>query len=124
MCDIDLFKKVNDRYSHTVGDKVLKRMAGIMKDAARTTDLVIRYGGEEFLLILPDTDRTGAAVVTERIRTRVSAHEWSDIAEGLSLTLSIGVSELGPNDDGAALIAASDAKLYEAKRAGRDRVVA
>lgn len=124
MCDIDHFKAVNDRHSHAVGDEVLRQIAGILRETARATDIVARYGGEEFVLILPDTDVSGAEILTERLRASVAQHPWDRLAQGLRITLSIGVAELEPNASASALMAAADARLYEAKRAGRDRVMA
>ena len=124
MCDIDHFKEINDRFSHSVGDEVLKRIAILLRESARVTDVISRYGGEEFLLILPDTDLSGAERFTERLRARVADFPWEDIAGGLRVTLSIGVALLDDTMDGPSLLSAADERLYRAKRDGRDRVVA
>lgn len=123
MCDVDHFKEINDRHSHAVGDEVLKAIARIFRETARVTDILARFGGEEFLLILPETDLAGAEALAERIRTAVATYNWSGIAPGLRVTLSIGVAELLETMDSSALLAAADARLYAAKRSGRDRVV-
>ncbi len=126
MCDIDHFKSVNDRFSHAVGDEVLRRIGGIFRAVIRMTDVATRYGGEEFVLLLPDTDLEGATALAGRLRDAVVAHPWHELADGLSVTMSIGLALL-PADgesDGDRLIAAADSRLYEAKRAGRDRVIA
>jgi diguanylate cyclase (GGDEF)-like protein len=123
MCDVDHFKDINDRHTHTVGDEVLRTIARVFRDTARGTDILARFGGEEFLLILPETDLAGAEALAERIRTAVADHEWSEIAPELRVTMSIGVAELLETMDSSALLAAADARLYAAKRSGRDRVV-
>jgi diguanylate cyclase (GGDEF)-like protein len=124
MCDIDHFKAINDRYSHALGDEVLRITASILRETTRLADVVSRYGGEEFFLILPETELDGATVLADRIRTSISDYPWSDLAEGLKVTISIGVAEL--RQDGAVdrLMADADARLYAAKQAGRDCVVA
>ena len=123
MCDIDHFKEVNDRFSHALGDEVLRRLADLVRNAARLSDTVARFGGEEFVLIFPDTDRLGAEIMAERLRTLVAEHDWGALQPGLQITLSIGVAELDDSMDARTLLAIADARLYDAKRAGRDRVV-
>jgi diguanylate cyclase len=124
MCDIDHFKAVNDRFSHAVGDEVLRQLSRIFQESARASDIIVRFGGEEFLLVLPDTEVAGAVVLTERVRKRVAEHDWDAFAPGLRVTLSIGVAQLGESGDAGRLIAAADERLYAAKQAGRNRVVA
>jgi diguanylate cyclase (GGDEF)-like protein len=124
MCDIDHFKDINDSFfTHSVGDAVLRRIAAILRESIRITDIVGRYGGDEFTLILTDTDLQGGVALAERLREAAASCPWSLIAPGLSVTLSMGVAELGSGGDVQSLIAAADARLYDAKRAGRDRVV-
>jgi diguanylate cyclase (GGDEF)-like protein/PAS domain S-box-containing protein len=121
MVDVDHFKSFNDTWGHPAGDRVLMRVADVLRESARDTDLVARYGGEEFALVLPATDRGGAAVVADRVRAAVAA------ITGLErrVTVSVGVATLvAAHPDPAALLAAADAALYAAKHAGRDRVVA
>lgn len=121
MADVDLFKRYNDAYGHPAGDVVLKRVATIMREASRDVDLVARYGGEEFLVMMPETRAAGGMDVAERIRARLATEQWG---EG-TVTISLGVAEFPAHGDTPdALIAASDAALYQAKRAGGDRVVA
>ncbi len=124
MCDIDRFKAINDRLSHAAGDEVLRRVGEIFRATVRMSDIATRYGGEEFLVILPDTDIAGAELLAERLREAISTHSWDEIDPDLFVTLSIGIAKLelpaGPDD----LIALADERLYEAKRAGRNRVVA
>jgi diguanylate cyclase (GGDEF)-like protein len=125
--DIDHFKLVNDTYGHQVGDKVLAGVAKVLSGRMRPTDITARYGGEEFVLLLPGTDAAGAAVVAERLRARLaeSAH---DIGAGsaLRVTASAGHATLRPPSNAAAdmLVTAADVALYEAKRKGRNCVVA
>jgi diguanylate cyclase len=123
MCDIDHFKSVNDDYSHAFGDDVLRRIAKVFLNTARESDTVSRYGGEEFLVILPDTDLAGAEVLAERIRAAVSELVFGEMAPGLRVTMSIGIAQLAPGRDERELLAEADARLYEAKRSGRDRIV-
>jgi diguanylate cyclase (GGDEF)-like protein len=124
LLDIDLFKKVNDRFGHPCGDAVLKAVAGGLTAAVRKADLVARYGGEEFCCVLPETDLTGARVVAEKVREAVAAQEIEWEGQPVPVTISVGVAEAGPETSSAAeLVARADARLYEAKRAGRNRVV-
>jgi diguanylate cyclase (GGDEF)-like protein len=123
MCDIDHFKSVNDDYSHAFGDDVLRRIAKVFLSTARESDTVSRYGGEEFLVILPDTDLAGAEVLAERIRAAVSELVFGEVAPGLRVSMSIGIAQLTPGRDERELLAEADARLYEAKRSGRDRIV-
>lgn len=121
MIDIDHFKAVNDRYGHPVGDTVLRAVADICKISLRTCDVVGRYGGEEFVLMLPETGGDGAARVAERIRRQVADMRPSGIDR--PPTVSAGIATLNTGIfDLAAMIAAADRALYRAKRAGRDRV--
>jgi diguanylate cyclase (GGDEF)-like protein len=122
LADLDHFKRINDRFGHAVGDQVLVALAGILRDNTRHADLVARMGGEEFLLVLPDTPTERAREVCERLRQRVAAWDWERIAPGLDVTLSVGLTA-APPFDAAALTARADAALYRAKAAGRDRVV-
>jgi diguanylate cyclase (GGDEF)-like protein len=120
MADVDHFKAYNDEFGHPAGDDVLKRVATLMRESTRTIDCVGRYGGEEFALLLPETDIAGAMEVAERIRGRVEREQFPNRA----ITLSIGVAEF-PNyaDTPESIIAVADGALYQAKRAGRNQVV-
>ncbi|MDE2234225.1 MAG: diguanylate cyclase [Gammaproteobacteria bacterium] len=122
MGDIDHFKVVNDRFSHMVGDDVLRVMANILRAQCRSIDIIARYGGEEFLLCFPETSRENAAAVCEKIRRQVEAYEWQRLEQGLKVTISFGVAAAPPGYTVDALIAAADEKLYEAKHSGRNRV--
>lgn len=124
MADIDHFKIVNDRFSHMVGDDVLRVMANILRAQCRSIDVIARYGGEEFLLCFPETSRSNAAAVCEKIRRQVETYAWEKIQPGLKVTMSFGVAAAPPTYEMDALIATADEKLYEAKHSGRNRVCA
>ncbi len=130
LADIDHFKQINDRYSHAVGDEVLRRVAGIMSDRIRKTDMVARYGGEEFLLCFPDTSAEFAEHICGQIRLAVEKADWStvfDHIEGprgpVSLTVSFGIAEVGQDARRATILSEADTRLYTAKRKGRNRIV-
>jgi len=124
MIDLDHFKQCNDAYGHLVGDIVLKEIAKIMKDFVRQVDLIGRYGGEEFVLALPDTDRNSAIAVAERIRQEVERHKFKAYDETIAMTISAGVATYPDNgDDVQVLIDKADQALYRAKEEGRNRVV-
>lgn len=120
MFDIDHFKKVNDRYGHSVGDKVLQQLVRLVKGLIRQSDLLIRWGGEEFLLLLPATEAQQAGRFAERVREEVENGVF-DAAEGL--TISLGVTQLHENDTTDEMLRRVDNALYQAKRDGRNRVV-
>jgi diguanylate cyclase (GGDEF)-like protein len=125
MCDIDRFKAVNDNYGHQAGDAVLKEFARLLKDEAREIDRVGRYGGEEFLLILPGTVLDAAVTFAERLREKVENHTFSYEGGTLRRTMSCGVAA-APHPrvkDQEALVRAADDALYVAKETGRNRVV-
>jgi diguanylate cyclase (GGDEF)-like protein len=122
--DIDHFKRVNDRYGHQAGDRVLTRIARLLSRMSRSVDTVARIGGEEFAIILPETDRGGAAVLAERIRAAAADMPFHACGRPISLTISIGVATSG-NDDAdsiTALLGIADRRLYVAKKRGRNRV--
>ncbi|MEJ2688141.1 MAG: diguanylate cyclase [Gammaproteobacteria bacterium] len=124
MIDIDHFKAVNDRYGHLVGDRVIKTLARLFKDRLRRTDVVGRYGGEEFAVVFPDTDRDAAWRVLEGIRKGFSHVHHRSGASRFTVTFSAGVSTYPDSSDAETLLRAADVALYEAKRAGRNRLVA
>jgi diguanylate cyclase (GGDEF)-like protein len=125
LMDIDHFKKVNDTYGHPEGDKVLKGVAAVLRKGIRAVDFVARYGGEEFAVIMEGTDRKGAMIKAERIRTDVKAGQYSSEQGRFSVTISLGIATW-PEDaaDKKELILRSDEALYQAKHEGRDRCVA
>ena len=122
VCDLDHFKRVNDRYGHDVGDRVLERFGELLRELSRDRDVPMRLGGEEFCLVLPDTDRDGALEAAERLRAATAAHMQDLIPE--QITVSVGVAT---NADGTLdahrLLSRADRGLYAAKQAGRDRTV-
>lgn len=124
--DLDHFKRFNDRFGHLAGDRLLAAAAGAMREATRDTDLVARFGGEEFVLLLPATGREEALVCLERVRVAVSAIRLAGVPEGT--TASIGVALYDPTGSPASFSSTSflrqaDGALYQAKRRGRDRIV-
>lgn len=120
--DIDLFKQVNDRHSHKVGDAVLQAVALAMRGQVRQQDLTVRWGGDEFLLVLPGTADRAAVGVLERLVSALRSWDWGAIAPGLSVTLSIGVAQRQLAQDWGGWFDAADAALREAKSSGRDRI--
>jgi diguanylate cyclase (GGDEF)-like protein len=122
--DIDHFKSVNDRFGHGIGDQVLIRVARLLCDVLRSSDTIVRSGGEEFLVLMPHTDAHAAVACCERIRQTVREAEWENVAEGLVVTTSIGVSSTEDPSDLQGLVRLADHRLYDAKHGGRDRVVA
>jgi diguanylate cyclase (GGDEF)-like protein len=124
LADIDHFKRINDRYSHLVGDEVLRRVGALMREVVRDGDVAARYGGEEFALLLDRVDGRQAVEVCERLRTRIATQPWGEIVGGLAVTISLGVAMRRAGDSGEALLGRADGCLYAAKAAGRDRVVA
>jgi diguanylate cyclase len=120
--DIDMFKNVNDTWGHTNGDKVLAICAGIIKHAARKTDLAVRLGGEEFLLLCSNLDLPTAAKVADRVRQSIAATKISLKKSTMSVTVSGGVATYIPGEEMYALITRADAALYRAKTGGRNRI--
>ncbi len=133
-CDIDFFKKVNDRYGHQFGDFILKEIAQILISRVdnikiiarlRKSDVVARYGGEEFVVILPETSKKNALEVAERMRRAIAVHDFQFNGVSISVTMSFGVAEY-PEDssDCDNLVKQADLAMYQAKNSGRNRVVA
>ncbi|MCQ4296462.1 sensor domain-containing diguanylate cyclase [Pseudomonas stutzeri] len=118
--DIDHFKHVNDQYGHDVGDEVLRFLAAEMKECSRPTDVLCRMGGEEFLMLLPETDAIGASIAAERLLARL---RQTPSPTGAPVTASIGIASSGNYATPDATFKAADNALYQAKRSGRDRVV-
>jgi diguanylate cyclase (GGDEF)-like protein len=123
LIDIDHFKQVNDQYGHQVGDRVLKSLARLLRQRLRATDIVGRYGGEEFLIVMPDTRASNAAMVINSLRERFAHIEHQREGDPLRVTFSAGVAEWSTGLDAGALIEKADAALYQAKQNGRNQVV-
>lgn len=119
VCDIDHFKQVNDRFGHPAGDRVLSAVARILQQSVRSRDAVMRWGGEEFVILLDDCPQASAIELGERIRVRVSAHHDAEVGR---ITLSLGLATRAADETMDKLIARADAALYVAKGAGRNRL--
>ena len=122
MLDIDHFKQVNDTHGHSTGDDVLKAVAASIKNQLRNVDMVFRYGGEEFLILLSNTTREAAAMVGERLRLAVQSQEYLADSHMIVLTASLGCSTLLPGESAESLLRRADSALYVAKREGRNRL--
>ena len=126
MLDIDYFKSVNDSHGHDAGDDVLREFCAAHPQVVRSIDLACRYGGEEFVLVMPETDMAVATMVAERLRRRIATEPFviQQGARSLEVTISIGIAALAePTDTAAAMLKRADEALYRAKRDGRNRVV-
>jgi diguanylate cyclase (GGDEF)-like protein len=124
MMDLDKFKQVNDNHGHVVGDKVLHQLGDIIRHSVREEDLVFRYGGEEFAVILPATDGEGAYFVAERIRVATEEAMFEPSSVRLKLTISVGLATCPDASSVHDLVVAADQALYAAKHQGRNRIVA
>ncbi len=123
--DIDHFKRINDTYGHLIGDNVLKMLAKLLQEHIKGKDIAARFGGEEFLLVLPDTALKGAFVLAEQIRLKLKSMRWrTKSGEPMgAITMSLGVAEFRAKDTLDSLIERADAALYQAKSCGRNRTV-
>ena len=122
MVDLDHFKRVNDQFGHPIGDDVIRSTASILLQSCRGGDLVARFGGEEFALLLPGATGTTAIEVAERIRKRVENYDWQQFHPDLKVTCSIGVAEMNQEANATELLNYADQALYQAKEKGRNRV--
>jgi diguanylate cyclase (GGDEF)-like protein len=122
LIDLDWFKKINDRFGHPTGDEVLRTFAITMFANIRGIDKFGRYGGEEFLLILPETSDIAAERTLDRLRMIVADLDWSTISHGMTVTISAGVVALQPNETADSILARADIALYQAKDHGRNRI--
>lgn len=121
--DVDDFKKINDQHGHKAGDVVLKKIVATMLEVNRQTDLVYRFGGEEFVVILNETSLHGATVIADRIREAIAEREVCIGSEYIQVTVSIGATTLKPSDSRDALFQRADKALYQAKDQGKNLVV-
>jgi diguanylate cyclase (GGDEF)-like protein len=132
VADLDYFKRVNDSFGHTIGDEVLAKTAQVLLTCVRDSDVVGRIGGEEFMILCPETNKTQAIMVGERIRKKMENLEWEEIQPGLVMTISIGVGSTEQEEekedvstiDRRRLFDLADKSLYLAKESGRNKVVA
>ena len=122
MLDIDFFKKINDTYGHLAGDFVLKQMADLIQNIIRKSDICGRFGGEEFVIVLPNTKISGAMKLANRIKDAIENKEFEFNGIKIKFTVSIGVTSVGINDSYESLMARVDEALYEAKKKGRNRI--
>ena len=122
LIDLDWFKRINDSYGHPTGDEVLRAFAITMFANIRTVDRFGRYGGEEFLLVLPDTPGDEAARTLDRLRAIIAELDWSAFSPGMQVTISAGVTTLNPNETPDTFLARADSALYAAKARGRNRI--
>jgi diguanylate cyclase len=124
LIDLDLFKQINDKFGHLIGDEVLRTFAISIFANIRGIDKFGRYGGEEFLLVLPDTSHDSATRMLDRLRTIIETLDWSAFSEGLTVTISAGVATLRQSETSESLLARADIALYAAKEHGRNRIAA
>jgi diguanylate cyclase (GGDEF)-like protein len=123
LADLDHFKQVNDRFSHAVGDAVLRQVARLMQATLRGHDRIVRYGGEEFAALLLDVEPAPARAAVERLQEAIRSHDWSGIAAGLAVRISGGLVTVRSGESLDEAVHRADLLLYEAKRTGRDRVL-
>jgi diguanylate cyclase (GGDEF)-like protein len=123
LVDADRFKMVNDEHGHIVGDEMLRHVATLLRNGARSADVVARYGGDEFVILMPETGAPSAAKAAERIRANIESSPLSTPAGQLGVTASLGVSEFSSRcSESSAVLAEADSALYQSKRAGRNAV--
>ncbi|PTS84778.1 hypothetical protein DBR00_02980 [Pseudomonas sp. HMWF032] len=122
MLDLDHFKRVNDQYGHAVGDQVLMAFSELCRQQARSTDLFARFGGEEFVILLPDSDLNAAQQRLERLRNALHTQPLATVQGPLHITVSIGLTCARPGDSLQQLLQRADTQLYNAKAQGRNRI--
>jgi diguanylate cyclase (GGDEF)-like protein len=122
LIDLDFFKRINDRYGHPTGDEVLRTFAITVFANIRNLDRFGRYGGEEFLLVLPDTEPESAAHILDRLRIIIAELDWSAFSPGMQVTMSAGVATLRRDESSDTFLARADSALYDAKARGRNRI--
>lgn len=122
LCDVDNFKKINDTFSHQIGDVVLQTVAYLMRDHCRGSDIVARYGGEEFVVVMPYTPIKQAVIACERLRETIQNYDWAKVHPDLQVTISMGLTADTSHPNHEKMLDTADAKLYIAKRAGKNRL--
>ncbi|MCL5042803.1 MAG: GGDEF domain-containing protein [Gammaproteobacteria bacterium] len=123
LLDVDHFKQINDSHGHETGDKVLETLASLLRDHLRAQDLVARWGGEEFLIAMPNSDSEATTQAAERIRKAVAGFDWRQLTgEQTAVTVSIGATQLTAEDEISRLISRADKALYQCKHQGRNQV--
>ncbi len=121
--DIDFFKKINDTYGHLCGDKILKEVAFLLNESFRKTDIVFRYGGEEFVIILTETNAEAARIPLERLREKIESNTFKFKTQDLKVTISLGYSsDVEEAEDAVELLSFADSALYRAKENGRNQI--
>lgn len=123
MVDFDNFKQINDTFRHSTGDTVLQIVTELIQNHLHSTDIAVRYGGDEILLLFPVTSGLAAQSRLEKIRRAIHTYNWMEIAPGLQVTISVGLATALPNDDGQSLIDRADAQLLIAKRSGKNQLL-
>ena len=123
LLDLDNFKKLNDTYGHLAGDNALRHLVKVVKDTLRSMDVIARFGGEEFLILLPETQVDAAAAAMVRVQRELTKHFFLHENEKMLITFSCGVALRRPNEDQAALMARADRAMYQAKQSGKNRVM-
>ena len=123
LLDLDDFKRLNDTYGHQAGDSALKHLVKIVKETLRSMDVIARFGGEEFLILLPETTVEAASQTMTRLQRELTKHFFLHDNEKVLITFSAGVALRQPNEDQAALVQRADKAMYEAKKTGKNRVI-
>ena len=123
VCDVDYFKKVNDDYGHLAGDKVLRIIAKTLRTRLRKTDFIARFGGEEFVILMPETQQDQALNVAEGVREAIASCPFHFKEQPVSITTSFGIAEFFKGDNGEKVFSRADRALYQAKEEGRNRCV-
>jgi len=124
LIDLDWFKRINDSFGHPIGDEVLRTFAITVFANIRPVDRFGRYGGEEFLLVFPDTDEASASRILDRLRVMIAELDWSAFSSDMQVTISAGVTTLRADENSDSLLARADGALYGAKAQGRNRIIA
>ena len=123
VCDLDFFNQINDRYSHSIGDEVLRRVAQLLKNKTRGSDVIARYGGKEFVIACVDSTLAQTARRCEELRRQIEIYSWHELHPDLKVTVSMGLSDALSPPSVEKMLAEADARLYEAKNGGRNRIM-